>query len=130
MNGASSLSAGLSTIPRPFERNFLLLLAQFVKRFCFRSRRRDLISGSFSGERLQISSTIHLDLDIVIPSLMGQSQSSPPPPSLTKTQQLFLSLSKTLPPLTLQDYNTIFSSLAESTNDNVTYWKEDTLARF
>ena len=38
MNGALSLSAGLSTIPRPFERNFLLLLAQFVKRFCFRSR--------------------------------------------------------------------------------------------
>src|SRR5271170_4090729 len=63
---------------------------------------------------------------------MGQSQSSPPPSNpLTKTQQLFLSLSKTLPPLTLQDYNTIFSSLAESSAHNdITYWKEDTLARY
>lgn len=65
---------------------------------------------------------------------MGQSHSSsssPSRPSLTKTQSLFLSLSKTLPPLSLRDYNSIFSSLAETNDIGVpTYWKEDTFTQF
>jgi len=72
---------------------------------------------------------------------MGQSQSSPPPVTTpaNKTSKLFHSLSKSLPPLSLQDYNNIFSSLAETTADDVqspsapekvVYWKEDTLARY
>ena len=68
---------------------------------------------------------------------MGQSSSSSTPsstgPPLTKTQTLFRSLSKTLPPLSLQDYNEIFSSLADtkSTHDkSPQFWKEDTLARY
>ena len=66
---------------------------------------------------------------------MGQSSSSTNPsstgPPLTKTQTLFRSLSKTLPPLSLQDYNEIFSSLADSTPDtSLQFWKEDTLARY
>jgi hypothetical protein len=64
---------------------------------------------------------------------MGQSASHTPSatsPTLTKSQHLFLSLSKTLPPLSLQDYNTIFSSLADRSDDQIEYWKEDTLSRF
>jgi hypothetical protein len=76
---------------------------------------------------------------------MGQSQSSPPlrTTPATKTAKLFHSLSKSLSPLSLQDYNNIFSSLAETSSpaaespatvaaagDSVTYWKEDTLARY
>jgi hypothetical protein len=60
---------------------------------------------------------------------MGQTQTTPSLPNLTKTQILFASLSRTLPPLALQDYNNIFTSLAE-TDGQTTYWKEDTLARF
>ena len=73
---------------------------------------------------------------------MGQSQSSPPriTTPANKTSKLFHSLSKSLSPLSLQDYNNIFSSLAESTADDaiqipaaadkVVYWKEDSLARY
>jgi hypothetical protein len=62
---------------------------------------------------------------------MGQTQTTPSSvhPKLTKTQTLYASLSKTLPALSLQDYNSIFASLAE-TDGATTYWKEDTLARF
>ena len=63
---------------------------------------------------------------------MGQSQTTtkPPPPTLTKTQALYAVLAKTLPPLTLQDYESIFASLAEHDDEGGVYWKEDTLARF
>jgi hypothetical protein len=62
---------------------------------------------------------------------MGQSQTTlnPDRPALTKTQILFGSLSRTLPPLSLQDYNSIFATLAE-TDGTTKFWKEDTLARF
>jgi hypothetical protein len=60
---------------------------------------------------------------------MGQNQTTPSLPNLTKTQILFTSLSRTLPPLALQDYNNIFTSLAEADGETP-FWKEDTLARF
>src|SRR6266496_1106987 len=69
---------------------------------------------------------------------MGQSSSSSSShsstgPPLTKTQALFFSLSKTFSPLSLQDYNEIFSSLAETNgpnDDSLKFWKEDTLTRY
>jgi hypothetical protein len=63
---------------------------------------------------------------------MGQTQTTPSAvrPNLTKTQTLYASLSRTLPALSLQDYNSIFASLAETDGATTTYWKEDTLARF
>src|SRR5271156_43678 len=64
---------------------------------------------------------------------MGQSNSAPAsvPSSLTKSQAFYRSLSKTLPPLSVQDYDSIFASLAEADNTGeITYWTEDTLARF
>lgn len=63
---------------------------------------------------------------------MGQSQTTPsrPPLVLSKSHSLYLSLSKTLPALSVEDYNTIFSSLAETDGSTPPYWKEDTLAKF
>ena len=66
---------------------------------------------------------------------MGQWQSSPAPPTrrvLTKTQTLFFSLAKGLPPLTLQDYDTIFAFYAEtdSPDAHIKYWTEGTLETF
>jgi len=64
---------------------------------------------------------------------MGQSNSAPTsvPSSLTKSQAFYRSLSKTLPPLSVQDYEAIFASLAQTDDTGeVTYWTEDTLARF
>lgn len=71
---------------------------------------------------------------------MGQSQSAPPAPATaaSKAARLFLSLSKSISPLSLADYNSTFSSLAEQTSPSSadaaaeppTFWKEDTLARF
>ena len=63
---------------------------------------------------------------------MGQSKSSTTSKSnasLTKTQTLFLSLSKSLSAFELQDYDSIFLSLAETEGAN-TFWSEDTFVRF
>jgi hypothetical protein len=68
---------------------------------------------------------------------MGQSSSSSSSPTVvstesqTKSQRLFASLSKTLPPLSQQDYSSIFNSLAETDDASIVkFWKEDSLARF
>jgi hypothetical protein len=64
---------------------------------------------------------------------MGQSQTTvapPPPPAQTKTQTLYSGLIKTLAPLSVRDYDSVFTSLAESDDGRGMYWKEDSLARF
>jgi len=63
---------------------------------------------------------------------MGQSQTTAAKPArvVSKGQALFLSLSKTLPTLSLEDYHSVFSSLAETDGSTPPYWKEDSLARF
>ena len=63
---------------------------------------------------------------------MGQTQTtvSPPPSNTTKIQPFYSVLAKTLPPLSIRDYESIFSSLADKDDDAGLYWKEDTLSRF
>ena len=68
---------------------------------------------------------------------MGQwlsSSSSPSaasPETQTKTERLFASLFKALPPLSREDYTTIFDSLAaRDDSPTVRFWNEDTLTRF
>src|SRR5579871_5232885 len=67
-----------------------------------------------------------------VTNIMGQSQTTPLPPATpqTKTQTLYSLLTRTLPPLSLRDYESIFASLAENDSATGMYWKEDTLARF
>jgi hypothetical protein len=64
--------------------------------------------------------------------VMGQSQAKPSKPTvvLSKGEALYLSLSKTLSPLCVEDFQAIFSTLADTDGSTPPFWKQETLASF